>query len=157
MSRDVERKEQRGFRDLTAWQKADRMGSLVYRACRELPSGHEWLNSQVVRCAISVPANIAEGHARGSQGDFLRFIDIARGSSAELEYYIHFMKNEGLLAEATLAGLAASQNETSKVLFGLWRSLKSLPKQDWDHTGRIAEEAGVYSADIELEPLVTSH
>jgi four helix bundle protein len=137
-------KEQRGFRDLVAWQKADRMASLAYRACKKLPAHHEWLFSQVVRCAISVPANIAEGHARGTKAEFLRFIDIARGSLAELEYYIHFLKNEELLTDTELTALDASQNETSRVLFGLWRSLKGIQNSDWDHTGRIAEESAVY-------------
>jgi four helix bundle protein len=139
-------REQRGFRDLVAWQKADRTASLVYRACKKLPAHHEWLFSQVVRCAISVPANIAEGHARGTKAEFLRFIDIARGSSAELEYYVHFLKNEELLGEAELIAIDASQQETSRVLFGLWRSLKSVDKKDWDHSGRIAEESAAYSA-----------
>jgi four helix bundle protein len=139
-------REQHGFKDLVAWQKADRMASLAYRGCKKLPPHHEWLFSQVVRCAISVPANIAEGHARGTRAEFLRFIDIARGSLAELEYYIHFLKNEGLLAEAELTAVDASQKETSRVLFGLWRSLKNLEQKDWDHTGRIAEESEAYSA-----------
>jgi four helix bundle protein len=139
-------KEQRGFRDLVAWQKADRMASLVYRACEKLPRRDDWLRSQVVRCAISVPANIAEGHARGTKAEFLRFIDIARGSLAELEYYVHFLKSHQLIADAELTAIDASQTETSRVLFGLWRSLKQVAKQDWDHTGRIAEESAVYAA-----------
>jgi four helix bundle protein len=136
--------EQRGFRDLVAWQKADHLASLVYRACKNLPPRHEWLLSQVVRCAISVPANIAEGRGRGARDDYTRFLDIARGSLAELEYYIHFMKNEGLLPEAQLTALDASQREASRILFALWRSTKAVGKRDWDHSGRIADEHQMY-------------
>jgi four helix bundle protein len=139
-------KEQRGFRDLVAWQKADRLASLAYRACKKLPARHDFLFSQVVRCAISVPANLAEGHGRGTKAELLRFIDIARGSLAELEYYVHFLKSEGILPEAEVTALDASQKETSRVLFGLWRSLKAVDKKDWDHSGRIAEESVVYGA-----------
>ena len=142
----MEAKEQRGFRNLVAWQKADGLASQVYRASKSLPPRHDWLVSQVVRSSISVPANIAEGHGRGSQGDFARFIDIARGSLAELEYYIHFLRSEQLLPEEQLTTLDDVQQETSRVLFGLWRSLKAIEKRDWDHTGRIAEEQAVYGA-----------
>ncbi len=142
----VDNTEQRGFKDLKAWQRADQLASLVYRACKQLPQGHEWLFSQTVRAALSVPANLAEGHGRGSQGEFLRFIDIARGSLAEVEYYIHFLKGEGLLPSDKIAALKSVQAETSRVVFGLWRSLKALAKSDWDHTGRIAEESVIYSA-----------
>jgi len=138
--------EQRGFRDLVAWQKADQLASLAYRACKNLPSHHEWLLSQVVRCAISVPANIAEGRGRGSKDDYARFLDIARGSLAELEYYIHFMKNEALLPEFQLLALEASQRETSRILFGLWRATKAVGKRDWDHSGRISDEFETYGA-----------
>src|SRR5205823_4719127 len=129
-----------------AWQKADQLASLVYRACKNLPAHHEWLLSQVVRCAISVPANIAEGRGRGARDDYARFLDIAKGSLAELEYYIHFMKNESLLPEAQLAALDASQRETSRVLFRLWRATKAVGEKDWDHSGRISEELDIYGA-----------
>lgn len=138
----------RGFRDLIAWQKADSLASLVYRACKQLSPQHQWLISQVMRCAISVPANIAEGHGRGSKAELLRFIDIARGSLSELEYYLHFLKNEGLLPSELLDALEARRVEAGKVLFGLWRSLKSMQKESWDHTGtRIREEGLMYGAN----------
>jgi four helix bundle protein len=141
--------KQRGFRDLIAWQKADQLASMVYRACKNLPPRHEWLLSQVVRCAISVPANIAEGRGRGARDDYARFLDIARGSLAELEYYIHFMKNESLLPEAQLTDLDASQRETSRILFSLWRATKAVGKKDWDHTGRISDESEIYGVSAE--------
>jgi four helix bundle protein len=138
--------EPRGFKDLVAWQKADDLASLVYRACKNLPPHHEWLLSQVVRCAISVPANIAEGRGRGARNDYARFLDIARGSLAELEYYVHFMKREDLLPEARLAEIDAKQRECSRVLFALWRATKAVGKRNWDHTGRIAEERELYGS-----------
>jgi four helix bundle protein len=133
-----------GFRNLIAWQKADDLASAVFRAVRRLPASEGWLRDQMVRCAVSVAANIAEGHGRGTQGEFLRFIDISRGSLAELEYFIHFVSKEGLLAADLCATLHEKREETGRVLFGLWRSLKTLNKTEWDHTGRIREEAAYY-------------
>jgi four helix bundle protein len=138
----VIRNDSRGFKDLIAWQKADRLASLAYRACKDLPKGHEWLMSQILRCAVSVPANIAEGHGRGTKPQFLNFIDIARGSLSEF----HFLRTEELLSEEKLTALDASRMETGRVIYGLWHSLKSLPQSEWDHSGKqISEESGVYS------------
>ena len=139
-------KEQRGFRDLIAWQKADKLASLVFRACRDLPPQNRWLVDQILRCAVSVPANIAEGHGRGSKAELSRCLDISRGSLAELEYYLHFLKAEEILPAEKVDALEAMQIEASKVLFGLWRSLKAIDKNDWNHTGNtIREESELYT------------
>ena len=92
-----------------------------------------------------MPANIAEGHGRGSLGELTRFIDIARGSLSELEYYLHFMAKESLLSPDIISALDANRAETGRVLYGLWRSLKATRKDDWDHTGnKTREEPGIY-------------
>jgi four helix bundle protein len=144
----MESRPSRGFRELVAWQKADGLASLVYRATKDLGPQNRWLVDQVLRCAISVPANIAEGHGRGTLPELTRFVDIARGSLAELEYYIHFMAKESLLSPERIHPLELAQEEASRVLFGLWRSLKGTNKSDWDHTGRmIREESAVYITD----------
>ena len=99
-----------------------------------------------MRCAISVPANIAEGHGRGSKAELLRFLDIARGSLSELEYYIYFLRSENLIPSETLGALDAARLEAGKVIFGVWRSLKAMPKSDWDHEGKtIHEDSEIYS------------
>ena len=102
---------------------------------------------QILRCAVSVPANIAEGHGRGSRAELLRFLDIARGSLSELEYFLHFLRDEALLPAETITSLDSSRIETGKVVFGLWRSLKALDKEAWDHSGnKIHEESEHYVA-----------
>jgi four helix bundle protein len=133
-----------GFRDLIAWQKAHELTSAVFRATQELPAEASWLTNQILRCCISVPANIAEGHGRGTRAELLRFLDIARGSLSELEYYLHFLDTEGLLAKDRLLDLQNKREETARILFGLWRSLKSMSQTEWDHSGRVREEAGIY-------------
>ncbi len=135
----------RGFKDLVAWQRADELASLVYHACKNLPRDHQWLASQAIRAAISVPANLAEGHGRGTLAEFLRFVDIARGSLSELEYYIHFLSKEQLLPNNTLVALDNVRINTGRVLFGLWQSLKAKSKGSWDHQGlMIHEESAIY-------------
>jgi four helix bundle protein len=123
-----------GFRGLLAWQKADELASETYRALNDAPADR-WLKSRTVRAAISVPANIAEGYGRGSLGDYVRFLDIARGSLAELEYYPLFLTREGILETSRAAHLDSLQRETARLLHGLWKSLKQKAKNGtWDRT-----------------------
>lgn len=65
----------RSYRDLVAWQKAMQLARAVYQATREFPREELYgLVSQMRRAAVSVPSNIAEGHARRTTGEFLQFL-----------------------------------------------------------------------------------
>ena len=71
---------------LEVWQKAMKLVPDIYVLTRSFPDEEKFgLTNQIRRCAVSIPSNIAEGHARKSEGDFIRFLRIAYGSSAELE------------------------------------------------------------------------
>jgi four helix bundle protein len=75
----------RTFRDLIAWQKGKELAKLVYIATRAMPEEERFgLTNQMRRAGISVPSNIAEGHARQSRADYLKFLRTSRGSLAEL-------------------------------------------------------------------------
>jgi four helix bundle protein len=83
----------RDFRKLLAWQRADDLTVLVYRATEDFPSEEKFgLTSQLRRAAVSVAANIAEGSGRHSLKDFRRFLYQARGSLSEVQYYLHLSK-----------------------------------------------------------------
>jgi four helix bundle protein len=71
---------------LRVWQEGIELVKLVYKFTSHFPD-HELygLISQMRRAAVSVPSNISEGAARGSQADFLRFLNMASGSLAEIE------------------------------------------------------------------------
>lgn len=76
----------RTFRDLLVWQRGMELAEAIYDASRAFPQDERFgLTNQIRRCAVSVPSNIAEGHARQLRADYLRFLRIARGSLAELE------------------------------------------------------------------------
>jgi four helix bundle protein len=139
----------RGFRRLLAWQKADEMASAVFRAL-QVSRSPTWLTSQTVRAAVSVPANIAEGYGRGALKDYLRFLDIARGSLAELEYYLHFMSTNGLIDAASFGSLSQLTLESGNLLVALIRSLRAkLDEGSWE---RLSEESAEYLPAGVLSP-----
>jgi len=71
---------------LEVWQAAMQLVTEIYRLTADFPDSERFgLISQMRRAAVSVPSNIAEGAARGSTADFIRFLYIARGSLSELE------------------------------------------------------------------------
>ena len=74
------------FRDLRVWQRGMEVVESVYRATQLFPRQELYgLTSQLRRAAVSIPANIAEGHCRQHIKEYLNFLSIAQGSIAELE------------------------------------------------------------------------
>lgn len=67
--------EIRSYRDLIVWQKAVDLCVEAYRLSKKLPKEELYaLSDQIRRAAVSVPSNIAEGHARHSRKDFAHFL-----------------------------------------------------------------------------------
>jgi four helix bundle protein len=111
------------FRDLVAWQKAMQLAQELYRATTTMPDTERFgLTSQMRRSAVSVPSNIAEGYARQSTDEYIRFLRIARGSLAELSTQVELAASLKFInPPITLSELLA---ETDRVLQGLIRSLE---------------------------------
>ncbi|RKN78611.1 four helix bundle protein [Ulvibacterium marinum] len=79
----------RNFRELKVWQDSRNLVKEVYSLTKKLPETEKYgLVSQVNRCVVSIPANIAEGCSKYSQKDFIRFLQISLGSLFELETHI---------------------------------------------------------------------
>ena len=74
------------YKDLDIWQKGMDLSVLIYEVTKKFPVDEKFgLISQMRRCAVSIPSNIAEGSARNSYKEFVKFLHIALGSLAELE------------------------------------------------------------------------
>lgn len=74
------------FKELIAWNKSMSLAENCYKLTNLIPKNEQFgLISQIRRCAVSIPSNIAEGSKRGSRRDFAQFLKIASGSCAELE------------------------------------------------------------------------
>ena len=114
------------FRDLTTWQRAMDLVAQVYRMVKKLPSEETYaLGSQIRRAVVSIPANIAEGHARQHTKEFLQYLSIARGSTAELWTLLIIAARLSYLTPKELAELEAILQETRRLLSGLINQLKS--------------------------------
>ncbi len=74
------------YRNLIVWQKSLDLVEAIYQLTIQLPKTEQYgLTSQLQRCVVSIPSNIAEGSRRSTKNDFCHFLRIASGSSAELE------------------------------------------------------------------------
>ncbi len=111
----------RNFRKLEVWINARKLVKLVYELSLDLPKEEKYgLTQQIRRCAISVPANIAEGCAKTSQKDFVRFLQISLGSLYELESHFLLCSDLGFLSEekalSIISEIQIHQKRTSSLI-----------------------------------------
>jgi four helix bundle protein len=115
----------KSYRDLIVWKKSVELVQDVYELTTVFTSNERFgLTSQMRRCAISIPSNIAEGWGRKRTGSYVQFLGIASGSLAELttQLEIAFRLNYCSLERRNL--LENKMNELSKMLFVLIQKLE---------------------------------
>ena len=116
------------YRDLVVWQKAMDLAAEAYRLASILPKSEQFrLTNQLLRAAASVPANIAEGHSRGTRKDYANFVSIARGSLAEVETFLMLAVKVGLIKQQEVATAMSVATEVSKMLTTLGHRLREPP------------------------------
>ncbi len=108
------------FKRLVVWQRSFSLArDLIPLTDRFAGPARFALRDQIVRAAISVPSNIAEGAARASTKDFRRFLTIALGSSYELETQVILARDLGLLSDRAATDRLAELGEIQRMLHGL--------------------------------------
>ena len=122
---DADDRGGRGFRELKVWQEAVALATEAYRLADLLAARHAALADQLRRSADSIHANIAEGSARPSRKEYLRFLHIARGSFAEAESRIEVARTSGLLPQQTTRAFEVRARRVGVLLPALIRSLES--------------------------------
>ena len=116
----------RSYRDLVVWQLAMELTKQVYVATATFPSDELYgLTSQLRRCAVSIPSNIAEGHARESSKEFLHHLSIAMGSLAELETQVTLAGDFQYVPAGAAIELLAAADQLGRKLRGLQKSIRS--------------------------------
>ena len=110
----------RNYRDLMVWEKAHKLTLAVYRETNAFPKEERFgLTSQVRRACSSIPANLAEGCGRRSDGEMGRCVHIAMGSGAELSYHLLLCHDLGILGTTEFSKLSADLDEVMRMLSAL--------------------------------------
>lgn len=112
------------FRELTVWKKSFNLVIDIYRTTSLLPKSEQFgLISQINRCAVSIPSNIAEGQQRNSRKEYRQFIGVAQGSAAELETQLLLVTE---IYKLDTAQLLSSLHEIQKMLYTLNKKLEPI-------------------------------
>ena len=114
------------YSDLQVWQKATDLVVECYRLTKLLPKSETYgLASQIQRAAVSVPANIAEGHGREHLGDYLHHLSVATGSLMELETHLIIANKLAYIKDRELEPVLLRTAEVSRMLAGLTKALRN--------------------------------
>jgi four helix bundle protein len=109
---------------LIVWQKAHALVLKIYEITKDFPKGEQLgLTSQIRRAAVSVPSNIVEGKARGSNKEYKRFLLMARGSLEEVKYQLLLAKDLNYIDEEKYKEVYGISDEVGRLLGGLIKSL----------------------------------
>lgn len=114
----------KSYRDLDVWQRSMRLAKRIYQVIQKFPGDERFgLTNQLRRAAVSVPSNLAGGHARFGSGEFSRFISITMGSVAELETQI-LLSSELDLGPELASKVLAELDAIGKMLRGLAKAIE---------------------------------
>ncbi|NEV92745.1 four helix bundle protein [Psychroflexus sp. YR1-1] len=114
----------RNFREYDIWIDAMQLVQDVYDLVDNFPSNEKFiLSSQITRSAISIPSNIAEGASRATEKDFARFLEIALGSSFELETQLRIASQRNYFTSSELEFLLNNITSLQKRIFALRKNV----------------------------------
>jgi len=120
-----------GFRELRVWQSGMELVVGVYELARTLPKSEtNGLSSQLQRAAVSVPANIAEGHTRNHLRGYLHFLSIARSSLAEASTYLELIERLSYASSERTRSLLDLTASLNRQLLALRDSLSTRLQED---------------------------
>ena len=120
-------------RDLRVWQFSVDLVVSCYKITRNFPDSERFgLTSQLQRAAVSVPANIAEGHGRGSTNSYLYHLSVANGSLTELDTHLLIAERLDYVSSEKLKPLRSRLTDVGKMLTGLRKSLRQKQQKEDD-------------------------
>jgi len=111
------------FTELKIWNKAMDLTTEVYKTTAKFPTEEKYgLISQMRRCAVSIPSNIAEGAGRNTNGEFRQFLGYANGSSFELQTQLILSNRLQLIDDVSIIPLLREVDELQKMNYKLQES-----------------------------------
>lgn len=118
----------KNYRDLELWQRAMDLVIECYEVTKSFPKSEMFgLSSQIQRAAVSIPANVAEGHRRQHRAEFTQHLFIACGSLAELETHVDIAQRLRYVSTPRAQELLSRAGEVGRLLNGLLRFLRNKP------------------------------
>ena len=112
------------YKDLVVWQKAMLLVKEIYAIVKLLPKEEQYaLSDQMRRAVVSIPSNIAEGYGRNSTNDYIRFLNIARGSKYELDTQIQICVMLNYISEEKTATALELSEEIGRMINALIKKL----------------------------------
>jgi len=115
----------RNYKDLRVWDEAHQLTLVIYKATQSFPKEERFgLTSQIRRASVSIPANLAEGCGRRSDGEMGQFVLIAMGSASELSYHLLLASDLSFLSKEQYSDLNAWVERVLKMLSALAGTLK---------------------------------
>lgn len=108
------------YKDLQVWQRSIKLAVTIYKLTSVLPVEEKFgLVSQMRRCAVSVPSNIAEGSGRRTNKEFAQFLSISYGSLCELDTQVIISRELSFLSKEDVAEIEKEVGEIQKMLYAL--------------------------------------
>jgi four helix bundle protein len=111
------------FENLEVWKRSARLSAEIYKELTVLKD--YGFRDQITRSGLSIPSNIAEGMERATNKEKMRFLDIAKGSAAELRTQIYIGVDVGYIHSETGAKWIKESKELSAMLTGLTKTLQN--------------------------------
>ena len=113
------------YKDLDIWKKGIDIVDMIYDLTEKFPSNEQYgLSSQMKRAAVSIPSNIAEGFSRQHRKEFLQFLSIAIGSSAEVETQLIIAQRRKFAAEKIINPILVEINHEIRMIKSLCKSIR---------------------------------
>ena len=119
-------KKARNFREYSVWKDAVLLSTQIYKLTNDMPwFEKKGICDQLQRAVVSIASNIAEGSARPSDTEFAHFLDIALGSSYEVETQLLISKNIGYINDEVYDSLTSLVLSVERQLSGLIKTLRT--------------------------------
>lgn len=119
------------FESLDVWKRSSRLAVAIYQALKNCKD--YGLKDQMTRAAVSIPSNIAEGYERGTNKEFVRYINIAKGSTAELRTQLYIAKEIGIIDSEEMKHLV----EETRGISGMLQRLANTRKKQAGETDEL--------------------
>ena len=113
------------FEEIEAWKKARELTKRIYQVSGAGTFAKDFsLKDQIRSASVSIMSNIAEGHDRSGTREFVQFLAIAKGSTAEVKSQLYVALDQDYIALATFTELSSLAIETGSIIGGLMKYLR---------------------------------